>query len=78
MRGVGAAKRVTIRPEDRAYSLLGIFGINMPIMYGEGEQNAFFRLQTAIFQTVPDYSIFTWEATILRPSQRYVANPILI
>ncbi|KAI1792779.1 hypothetical protein LXA43DRAFT_1005064, partial [Ganoderma leucocontextum] len=31
-----AASRVTTRLEDRAYSLLGIFNINMPTLYGEG------------------------------------------
>jgi len=38
-----AAYRNTTRPEDRAYSLLGIFDIHMPLLYGEGE-NAFRRL----------------------------------
>jgi hypothetical protein len=33
----------------------------MPILYGEREQNAF-KLQVIIFQTVPDHSIFAWEA----------------
>ena len=39
-----AARRETTRVEDRAYSLLGIFDINMPTLYGEGEL-AFRRLQ---------------------------------
>lgn len=42
-----AAKRHTRRPEDKAYSLLGIFDINMTIIYGEGEK-AFIRLQKRI------------------------------
>jgi hypothetical protein len=33
-----AAKRTASRIEDRAYSLLGIFGINMPLIYGEREK----------------------------------------
>ncbi|KAF2174945.1 NACHT-domain-containing protein, partial [Zopfia rhizophila CBS 207.26] len=37
--------RQTTRKEDKAYSLLGIFGIYMPFIYGEGEENAFRRLQ---------------------------------
>jgi hypothetical protein len=37
--------RETKRPEDRAYSLLGIFGIHMPLIYGEGMFNALSRLQ---------------------------------
>jgi hypothetical protein len=55
-----AAERVTTRIEDRAYSLLGLFGVNMPTIYGEGEQAAFFRLQVEIFKALPDHSIFAW------------------
>jgi hypothetical protein len=40
-----AQGRETKRPEDMAYSLLGIFGIHMPLIYGEGMLNAFNRLQ---------------------------------
>lgn len=54
-----AAGRKTSRLEDRAYSLLGIFGINMPLIYGEGE-NAFIRLQEEILRTTEDHSIFAW------------------
>jgi hypothetical protein len=38
-----AAKRETSRIEDRAYCLMGIFGIHMPLLYGEGHR-AFVRL----------------------------------
>ncbi|KAI0766587.1 HET-domain-containing protein [Trametes elegans] len=54
-----AAKRQTTREEDKAYSLLGIFGVNMPTIYGEGG-NAFIRLQEEILKQVPDQSIFAW------------------
>ncbi|KAI8953695.1 hypothetical protein F4801DRAFT_105696 [Xylaria longipes] len=37
--------RETTRPEDKAYSLLGIFRVHMPLIYGEGEENAFERLR---------------------------------
>lgn len=40
--------RRTTRPEDRAYSLLGIFGIHMSPIYGEGEDEAFERLRRII------------------------------
>ncbi|KAI0414361.1 hypothetical protein F5X98DRAFT_349372 [Xylaria grammica] len=40
--------RKTTRPEDKAYSLLGIFGAHMPLIYGEGEENAFERLRREI------------------------------
>jgi hypothetical protein len=39
-----AAKRKTKREEDKAYSLFGIFDIHMPLIYGEGRENAFNRL----------------------------------
>ena len=41
-------KRTTTREEDRAYSLLGIFDICMPLIYGEGHANAFRRLRKEI------------------------------
>ncbi|KAK4232822.1 NACHT domain-containing protein, partial [Achaetomium macrosporum] len=41
-------KRNTTRKEDKAYSLLGIFDIHMPLIYGEGENNAFRRLREEI------------------------------
>jgi hypothetical protein len=44
-----AAKRRTTRVEDMAYCLLGIFGVNMPLLYGEGTK-AFTRLQEEIMK----------------------------
>ncbi|KAK0759434.1 hypothetical protein N5P37_007622 [Trichoderma harzianum] len=41
-------KRSTTYPEDKAYSLLGIFGVYIPLIYGEGQDNAFARLRCAI------------------------------
>lgn len=35
-----AANRRTTKPEDSAYSLLGISDVHMPLIYGEGERNA--------------------------------------
>lgn len=40
--------RTTMRQEDKVYSLLGLFGIFMPLIYGEGETNAFRRLRKEI------------------------------
>ncbi|KAI6160214.1 heterokaryon incompatibility protein-domain-containing protein [Pisolithus thermaeus] len=54
-----AADRMTTRVEDRAYSLLGLFGVNMPILYGEGEK-AFQRLQVEIIRVSGNLSIFAW------------------
>ena len=39
-----AENRQTTRKEDKAYSLLGIFDVFMPLIYGEGRDNAFKRL----------------------------------
>jgi hypothetical protein len=55
-----AAKRMTTRPEDVAYCLLGIFQINMPLIYGEGE-TAFRRLQEEIIKESDDQTIFAWQ-----------------
>ncbi|KAH8660954.1 hypothetical protein BGZ60DRAFT_530945 [Tricladium varicosporioides] len=41
-------KRETTRKEDIAYSLLGIFDINMPLIYGEGKEKALRRLREEI------------------------------
>jgi hypothetical protein len=40
-----AKNRETKREEDKAYSLLGIFDIYIPLIYGEGTKNALYRLQ---------------------------------
>jgi hypothetical protein len=45
-----ASRRNTTRPEDMAYCLMGIFNVNMPLLYGEGGTKAFIRLQEAIIQ----------------------------
>jgi hypothetical protein len=58
-----AANRQTTRMEDMAYSLMGIFGVHMPMLYGEGE-NAFQRLQEEIIKSDPDDSILAWSAEI--------------
>lgn len=52
-----AARRQTTRPEDQAYSLMGLFGVNMPLLYGEGSR-AFRRLQLEILRQSHDESIF--------------------
>lgn len=49
--------------EDAAYSLLGIFNINMPIMYGEGV-SSFIRLQEEILKDTTDCSLLAWKPRI--------------
>ncbi|KAJ4157456.1 hypothetical protein NW754_009099 [Fusarium falciforme] len=55
-----AADRRTTRREDLAYCLMGIFSINMPLLYGEGER-AFIRLQEEIMRVSDDHSLFAWK-----------------
>ncbi|KAF3001865.1 hypothetical protein E8E13_005239 [Curvularia kusanoi] len=54
-----ASGRVTTRIEDQAYSLMGIFDVNMPLLYGEGKK-AFIRLQEEIIKASSDQSLFAW------------------
>ncbi|KAL9047149.1 MAG: hypothetical protein Q9214_000204 [Letrouitia sp. 1 TL-2023] len=54
-----AARRSTTRTEDVAYCLLGLFDVNMPLLYGEGTK-AFQRLQQVILDSSADESIFAW------------------
>ncbi|RYN99055.1 hypothetical protein AA0120_g1868 [Alternaria tenuissima] len=53
------AGRTTTRTEDMAYSLMGIFDVNMPLLYGEGYK-AFVRLQEEIMKDSADHSLFAW------------------
>ncbi|KAK4447976.1 HET-domain-containing protein [Podospora aff. communis PSN243] len=66
-----AAGRETTRSEDLAYCLLGLFDINMPLLYGEGTK-AFVRLQEEIIRVSDDMSIFAW--TDARPEPYQVTN----
>lgn len=62
-----AAKRATTREEDIAYCLLGIFDINMLLLYGEGPK-AFRRLQEILSREYPyDHSLFAWGKIVEEP-----------
>jgi hypothetical protein len=54
-----AAERKTTRVEDKAYCLLGLFDINMPLLYGEGRKS-FFRLQEELLKCSSDQSLLAW------------------
>ncbi|KAF5691361.1 beta transducin [Fusarium circinatum] len=56
-----ASSRITTRKEDAAYCLLGLFNLNMPLLYGEGDK-AFLRLQEAIVRQSKDQSVLLWRA----------------
>lgn len=76
-----AARRITTRVEDRAYSLLGLFDVFMPVIYGEGAENAFLRLQKEIFEETQDQSLFAWvdpytESTSLSVQTKSVMLPL--
>ena len=62
-----ASMRQTERKEDQAYSLMGIFDIYMPTLYGEGER-ALRRLQEEIMRRTPDQSLFAWGRTLRAPN----------
>ncbi|KAF9238375.1 hypothetical protein BU15DRAFT_75308 [Melanogaster broomeanus] len=66
-----ASKRKTTRVEDMTYSLIGLFGVNIPIAYGEGER-AFPRLVETIMMTRPNWDVFAW---VGRASPDYPAIP---
>ena len=56
-----AGRKVTV-PEDTAYCLLGLFGVTMPLLYGEGQERAFHRLQEEIMRYSDDHSLFAWKS----------------
>ena len=55
------SKGQTGRIEDMAYCLLGMFNVNMPLLYGEGKKG-FFRLQLEIIKQSEDESLFAWSS----------------
>ncbi|KAJ5836566.1 HET-domain-containing protein [Penicillium robsamsonii] len=65
-----AANRQTSRPEDISYCLLGIFSVNMPLLYGEGAR-AFIRLEEEIMRNSDDQSLFAWCDPEAKPDALY-------
>lgn len=53
-----AQRRRTTREEDTAYCLIGLLGVNMPLLYGEGGFKAFQRLQEELIRQSDDESVF--------------------
>lgn len=79
-----ASKRTTTRVEDIAYCLLGLFDVNMPLLYGEGIK-AFQRLQKKIVKQSNDHSLFAWSdnprsddprSDDIQPGQIRLAGPL--
>ena len=70
-----AGNRTTTRVEDRAYSLMGLLDVNMPMLYGEGRK-AFHRLQLEIIHTSNDQSIFAWHRKVEWTGSALADDPI--
>ena len=69
-----AGRDMTV-PEDTAYCLLGLFGVNMPLLYGEGRERAFRRLQEEIMRYSDDHSLFAWKSAVAPPSGLLAESP---
>ncbi|KAI0439418.1 kinase-like domain-containing protein [Xylaria telfairii] len=74
-----ASRRLCTRREDIAYSLMGIFDVNMSLIYGEGDK-AFLRLQEEIFMRIDDQSILAWgvskeDGRFEKPSSVFAKSP---
>ena len=52
--------RVTMLQEDIAYSLFGIFGVHLPVIYGEKKQNALGRLLKEVVTRSGDITCLDW------------------
>ncbi|KAK4500834.1 hypothetical protein PRZ48_009026 [Zasmidium cellare] len=70
-----ASARKTTRGEDLAYCLMGIFNVNMPLLYGEGQEKAFYRLQEEIVKQSNDESIFAFGLNMYGKQPALAANP---
>lgn len=66
-----ASGRKATRIEDIAYSLTGLFDVNIPLLYGEGER-AFTRLQEEIIRQANNITFLQWG--IGRPTNRLLAD----
>jgi hypothetical protein len=68
-------RRTATRPEDAAYSLLGLFNVRMSVMYGEGK-SAVIRLSEQILREKEDYTTLLWskELAMLPPSSKSEEN----
>ena len=68
-----ASRRVTTRDEDIAYCLLGIFDVNMPLIYGEGEKAFIVSLSLSQFRDIfhdarrSESLAQSWSLPLVRP-----------
>ena len=47
---------------------MGLFDVDMPLLYGKGEERAFVRLQLEILTKSGDESIFAWQRNSQEPT----------
>lgn len=59
--------------EDTAYSLIGIFNVNLSINYGEGT-GSFMRLQEEVLRKSTDYSLLAWRPQTNQPYRGLLAH----
>ncbi|KAJ8480949.1 hypothetical protein ONZ45_g15472 [Pleurotus djamor] len=67
--------RSTTVPEDAAYCLVGLLGITLPAAYGEGSDQALYRLQVACGEKSDNRNVFVWDHSINRPSRFHSMLP---
>ena len=73
-----AKHRKTTHPEDKAYSLLGIFNVFMPLLYAEGEEKAFERLRRKIRKSLNCEQPLTPPQSTLTSLQLLQSSPKLL
>ena len=70
-----ASTRCTTRQEDIAYSLFGVFGLHLPVMYGESADYSLGRLLAEVISRSGDTSILDW---VGKPSAFHSCFPATI
>ncbi|OCK72920.1 HET-domain-containing protein, partial [Lepidopterella palustris CBS 459.81] len=69
-----ARRRTTVK-EDKAYCLLGIFGVFMPLIYGEGEEHAYLRLRRKLLKSSKEKEVRDNDHTSGLPDQSTQLRP---
>ncbi|CAN9181650.1 unnamed protein product [Alternaria alternata] len=70
-----AAGRETKREEDAAYSLLGLFDLHMPLIYGEGRAKAFIRLRKEIQSTSDNTEVYDLHTPLIEMTRPNHTEP---
>jgi hypothetical protein len=65
----------TKKEEDRAYALLGLSGVSMEVVYGEGILSTFMRLRGVIARSVKDIARAREQSTW--PNDEFTYSPLL-